>query len=239
MYRATCKYCSTLAGIIACWHTVNMPPPPLCHAQSFPEFVLRRGSILHVQVCSFTKIYLWIVFTQYWLISLHFNVKCACCCCPTVASCCCACCPSCRSSTSTRIVYTLFLLIGTILSCVMLSSGIQDTMVEKVTKSLSKSKDDDIEVMQMWGLTIISFSAQKFWVNFDFFRSPLKMLASITVCPFLTISPQAMTQKKVHLTIWIHVQREQWWEWRKYQPRDIAWFKSTFGGLKLDRQSKW
>lgn len=44
----------------------------------------------------------------------------------------------------------------------MLSSGIQDTMVEKVTKSLSKSKDDDIEVMQMLGLTIISFSAQKF-----------------------------------------------------------------------------
>lgn len=72
-------------------------------------------------------------------------------------------------------------------------------MVEKVTKSLSKSKDDDIEVMQMWGLTIISFSAQKFWVNFDFCPSPLKMLASITVCPFLTISPQAMTQKKVHL----------------------------------------
>ena len=31
----------------------------------------------------------------------------------------------------------------------MLSSGIQDTMVEKVTKSLSKSKDDDIEVMQI------------------------------------------------------------------------------------------
>ena len=28
MYRATCKYCSTLAGINACWHTVNMPPPP-------------------------------------------------------------------------------------------------------------------------------------------------------------------------------------------------------------------
>ena len=114
----------------------------------------------------------------------------------------------------------------------MLSSGIQDTMVEKVTKSLSKSKDDDIEVMQIWGLTIISFSAQKFWVNFDFCPSPLKILASITVCPFLTISPQAMTQKKVHLTIWIHVQREHWWEWRKYQPWDIAWFKSTFGGLK-------
>lgn len=110
----------------------------------------------------------------------------------------------------------------------MLSSGIQDTMVEKVTKSLSKSKDDDIEVMQMWGLTIISFSAQKFWVNFDFCPSPLKMLASITVCPFLTISPQAMTQKKVHLTIWIHVQREQWWERRKYQPRDIAWFNDRY-----------
>ncbi|KAJ7365805.1 Serine incorporator 3 [Desmophyllum pertusum] len=56
----------------------------------------------------------------------------ACCCCPTAVSCCCGCCPSCRSSTSTRIVYTLFLLIGTIVSCVMLSSGIQDAMVEKV-----------------------------------------------------------------------------------------------------------
>ena len=44
----------------------------------------------------------------------------------------------------------------------MLCSGIQDTMVEKVTKSLSKSKDDDIEVLQMRGLTIILYSAQKF-----------------------------------------------------------------------------
>lgn len=56
----------------------------------------------------------------------------ACCCCPTAVSCCCACCPSCRSSTSTRIVYTVFLLLGTIVSCVMLSEGIQEAMVEKV-----------------------------------------------------------------------------------------------------------
>ncbi|XP_068694453.1 probable serine incorporator [Montipora foliosa] len=56
----------------------------------------------------------------------------ACCCCPTAVSCCCACCPSCRSSTSTRIVYAIFLLLGTIVSCVMLSEGIQQAMVEKV-----------------------------------------------------------------------------------------------------------
>ncbi|KAL9986902.1 hypothetical protein ACROYT_G001115 [Oculina patagonica] len=56
----------------------------------------------------------------------------ACCCCSTAASCCCACCPSCNSSTSTRIMYTVFLLLGTIVSCVMLATGIQDAMVEKV-----------------------------------------------------------------------------------------------------------
>ncbi|XP_073241839.1 probable serine incorporator [Porites lutea] len=56
----------------------------------------------------------------------------ACCCCSTAASCCCACCPSCRSSTSTRIMYTVFLLLGTIVSCIMLSTGIQDAMVDKV-----------------------------------------------------------------------------------------------------------
>ena len=69
--------------------------------------------------------------------SLICHAQFACCCCPTAVSCCCACCPSCRSSTSTRIVYTVFLLLGTIVSCVMLSQGIQDTMVEKVSNTNS------------------------------------------------------------------------------------------------------
>ena len=69
-------------------------------------------------------------------------------------------------------------------------------MVEKVTKSLSKSKDDDIEVMQMWGLTIISFSAQKFWVNFDFCPSPLKMLDSITILASITVCPKQWPKRK-------------------------------------------
>lgn len=106
----------------------------------------------------------------------------------------------------------------------MLSSGIQDTMAEKVTKSLSKSKDDDIEVMQMWGLTIISFSAQKFW----FLSFPIKNASLYHNSSLYHSVPQAMTQKKAHLTIWIHVQREQWWERRKYQPRDIAWFNDRY-----------
>ncbi|KXJ07747.1 putative serine incorporator [Exaiptasia diaphana] len=58
--------------------------------------------------------------------------QCACCCCPAAVGCCCACCPSCNSSTSTRIMYSIYLLLGTVVSCLMYSTKIQEAMVEKV-----------------------------------------------------------------------------------------------------------
>jgi len=49
----------------------------------------------------------------------------ACCVGSAACSLCCACCPSCKNSTSTRIAYSLFLLIGTILASIMLAPGLR------------------------------------------------------------------------------------------------------------------
>lgn len=57
----------------------------------------------------------------------------ACCCCPTAVSCCCLCCPSCgRSSVTTRFMYVFFLFLGTFVSCLMLATPIQKSLVENV-----------------------------------------------------------------------------------------------------------
>ncbi|XP_068737413.1 probable serine incorporator [Montipora capricornis] len=52
----------------------------------------------------------------------------ACCCGSSACFCCCARCPSCKNSTATRIVYTIFLFLGTALSAVMLAPGIVDQL---------------------------------------------------------------------------------------------------------------
>lgn len=52
----------------------------------------------------------------------------ACLCGSTACSFCCSQCPSCRNSTSTRIMYALLLLLGTIAACITLSPGLQDVL---------------------------------------------------------------------------------------------------------------
>ena len=52
----------------------------------------------------------------------------ACCCGSAACSLCCSACPSCKNSTSTRIVYALFLFLGTLVSCLMLIPGIEDEL---------------------------------------------------------------------------------------------------------------
>ncbi|CAJ0938815.1 unnamed protein product, partial [Mesorhabditis belari] len=54
----------------------------------------------------------------------------ACCFGSSACSLCCAACPSSKNSTTTRIMYALMLLIGTIVSCIMLSSTIQHKLSE-------------------------------------------------------------------------------------------------------------
>uniref|UniRef100_A0A146LIL8 Putative serine incorporator n=1 Tax=Lygus hesperus TaxID=30085 RepID=A0A146LIL8_LYGHE len=55
----------------------------------------------------------------------------ACCCGSAACSLCCAACPSCRNSTSTRIMYAIMLLVGTITGCIFLAPGLQGVL-EKV-----------------------------------------------------------------------------------------------------------
>lgn len=49
----------------------------------------------------------------------------ACCCGSAACSLCCSCLPSCNNSTSTRIVYSIFLLFTTVISCIMLSPSVE------------------------------------------------------------------------------------------------------------------
>ncbi|XP_066256969.1 probable serine incorporator isoform X4 [Euwallacea similis] len=55
----------------------------------------------------------------------------ACCCGSTACSLCFSACPSCKNSTSSRIMYALLLLLGTIAACITLAPGLQDAL-EKV-----------------------------------------------------------------------------------------------------------
>lgn len=63
----------------------------------------------------------------------------ACCFCSSAASLCCACLPSCKSSTSSRIMYSLIFLLGVTLSCVMLIPGL-DKALQKIPALCSSYK---------------------------------------------------------------------------------------------------
>ncbi|CAH0557607.1 unnamed protein product [Brassicogethes aeneus] len=52
----------------------------------------------------------------------------ACCCGSAACSLCCSACPSCRNSTSSRIMYALMLLVTTVAACITLSPGLQDVL---------------------------------------------------------------------------------------------------------------
>lgn len=54
----------------------------------------------------------------------------ACCCTGTACSLCCASCPSCRNSTSTRLMYAIMLLFGAIVAGITLAPGLQDWLKE-------------------------------------------------------------------------------------------------------------
>lgn len=62
------------------------------------------------------------------VLGLCSAAQCALCCTGTAASLCCQACPSCKNSTSSRFMYALMLLVGTILGAIALSPGLQDTL---------------------------------------------------------------------------------------------------------------
>lgn len=65
------------------------------------------------------------------VLGLCSAVQCASCCGSAACSLCCAACPSCRNSTSARLMYALMLLVGTVVACIFLSPGLKE-LLEKV-----------------------------------------------------------------------------------------------------------
>nr|CAG4638491.1 EOG090X07ET [Cyclestheria hislopi] len=70
----------------------------------------------------------------------------ACCCGSAACGLCCSACPSCRNSTSTRIMYAVMLLLGTITACIMLSPGLQSAM-QSVPFCQSPGKESHISTI--------------------------------------------------------------------------------------------
>lgn len=62
------------------------------------------------------------------VLGLFSAAQLACCCGSTACSLCCSACPSCRNSTSSRIMYALMLMIATIAACITLSPGLHDVL---------------------------------------------------------------------------------------------------------------
>lgn len=67
----------------------------------------------------------------------------ACCVTGQAASCLCAACPSCKNSTSARLMYALFMLMGSLLAMIMCTNGLEDAL-RKVPMLCKGSRDDSI-----------------------------------------------------------------------------------------------
>ncbi|KAL2714279.1 putative serine incorporator isoform X1 [Vespula squamosa] len=60
--------------------------------------------------------------------NIYSLLQLACLCGSTACSFCCSQCPTCRNSTSTRIMYALLLMLGTIAACITMAPGLQDAL---------------------------------------------------------------------------------------------------------------
>lgn len=89
------------------------------------------GAVLGLCSAAQVKIYFASLFKMK-IFSIAFicflSLKLACCCTSTAASCLCSACPSCRNSTSARIMYALVLLLGAAVGAIMLSDGLIDLL---------------------------------------------------------------------------------------------------------------
>ncbi|XP_065663305.1 probable serine incorporator [Hydra vulgaris] len=88
----------------------------------------------------------------------------ACCCGSAACSLCCSACPSCKNSTSTRIVYSIFLLFTTIISCIMLVPKVEDQL-QKINWLCEKAaKADCRELVGYIAVYRVSFGAVMFFL---------------------------------------------------------------------------
>ncbi|GFY78105.1 serine incorporator 1 [Trichonephila inaurata madagascariensis] len=96
----------------------------------------------------------------------------ACCCGSAACSLCCSACPSCKNSTSTRIMYALMLLLTTVVSCIMLNpdvekklkslGNISEIKIEKVLQNIQSTKDVVVEYSILFNNMRVEFQ-RLFW----------------------------------------------------------------------------
>lgn len=110
----------------------------------------------------------------------------ACCCGSAACGLCCKACPSCKNSTSTRIVYALFLFIGTIASCLMLIPGLEEKL-----KKIPTFCDDVVDCDALAGYLAVyrlCFGMAAFYLLF----------ATLMICVKTSRDPRA----KIHNGFW-------------------------------------
>ncbi|XP_065054525.1 probable serine incorporator [Rhopilema esculentum] len=88
-------------------------------------------------------------------------------CCFTSAACslCCSCCPSCRNSTAARMGYSLLLFVFTVVSCIMLSPGI-DKKLAKIDWFCDKANVDCHQIVGYLAVYRVMFAVACFFVLF-------------------------------------------------------------------------
>ncbi|KAH9373758.1 hypothetical protein HPB48_018615 [Haemaphysalis longicornis] len=89
----------------------------------------------------------------------------ACCCGSAACSLCCSACPSCRNSTSTRIMYALMLLMTTVVACIMLSPKVEQ-LLEKVPQ-LCESTDACKNAVGYLAVYRLLFALTLFFIAFS------------------------------------------------------------------------
>lgn len=87
----------------------------------------------------------------------------ACCCGSAACGLCCKACPTCKNSTSTRIVYSLFLLFGLIASCIVLIPGIREKL-DKIPHLCEKEPDICDNVVGYFAVYRICFAMAAFFL---------------------------------------------------------------------------
>ena len=71
----------------------------------------------------------------------------ACCCTSQAAMCLCSACPSCKNSTSSRIMYAMILLLTTVVSCILLAPGLHDQL-KKVPFCKDEGGEDNRNILE-------------------------------------------------------------------------------------------
>ena len=113
-------------------------------------------------------------------------VNLACCCGSAACGLCCKACPTCKNSTSTRIVYALFLLSGLIASCIVLIPGLRE----------------DLDKIPHFCEVSIKIKLNSLWFHFAL-GAALNVMFFIRTGPYVIMPTLLCFKKTIAITIYV------------------------------------